>query len=517
MDDHECLREYAQAGSEAAFGELVQRHLAMVYSTACRMVGDAHLAEDVAQGVFALLAQKAGTLTASQTVGGWLYNTTRYLAARTNRKERRRREREQAAATMQSLEAKGDPNRILEHLEPALAELEEADRDALVLRYFEDRSLREVGRELAISEDAARMRVNRALDRLRTVFARQGITVTSALLATVLATSTSTAIPAGLAAAVTAAATSTATHSVIMAMTWLNAKTTVAVLGAAVLAGTGTYLLQQRQTDRLRAENLSLLEQAQNLTELQRENERLSKVVAQPGQPPPPREQFAELLRLRGEVGQLRAGLRSALDANKSTASNQSPAAARNETGDDSAQPFTASFTARVGDGQTILAGGWSTAPGKRTFVLMTPAIHPADGATYVGPDSVAIPSATVTVEASAIEIPETMLAQFGLDQFKATGRDSPVPTFLSAVDAEALLKMVADAPDGVMVTGQRITTNDGIQAEVSTRADPSVNGEPAMPSRTIGLTPNLSADQKEVSMSINVRIVPPSISPPRN
>ena len=179
MDDHELLRQYAQARSQAAFGELVERHLAMVYSTARRMVGDAHLAEDVAQGVFTVLAQKAATLGASQAVGGWLYNTTRHLATRTNRAEQRRREREQTAATVHSLETKDDDKRILEHLEPALGELEEADRDALVLRYFEDRSLREVGRELAISEDATRMRVNRALERLRTIFARRGITVTS--------------------------------------------------------------------------------------------------------------------------------------------------------------------------------------------------------------------------------------------------------------------------------------------------------------------------------------------------
>jgi RNA polymerase sigma factor (sigma-70 family) len=515
MDDHELLREYAQARSQSAFGELVGRHLAMVYSAACRMVGDAHLAEDVAQGVFAVLARKAATLDASQAVGGWLYNTTRHLATRTNRAERRRREREQAAAAMHCLETPDDPNRILEHLEPALAELEEADRDALVLRYFEDRSLREMGRDLAISEDAARMRVNRALERLRTVFARQGITVSSALLATVLAASTSTAIPAGLAAAVTAAAASAATQTVLMTMTWLNAKSAAAIILAAALAGTGTYLLQQRQTDRLRAENLDLQGQSQNLAQLQRENERLSNLAANAGQPAPSKEQFAELLRLRGEVGLLRADMRNALAAGRPAGASQNQTGANTEAAA-AAEPFTATLTARVGDGQTFLTGGWSTAPGKRTFLVMTPAIDPADGVT-VGPDSVAIPKAKVTINFATIELPEAMLAQLGMDQLRADGRDSSVQTVLTAADAETLLTMLKDPPDGIAVTRGRMTTNDGISASMSVVPSPSLDGQPAMPIYSIGLTPNLTADQTAVNMSINARVAPPSASSPGN
>ena len=103
MDDHELLREYVGSESQEAFRELVDRHLPMVYSTARRLVGDAHLAEEVAQEVFATLAQKGATITVVQVVGGWLYHTARNLALHAIRSEQRRREREQTAASMQAL------------------------------------------------------------------------------------------------------------------------------------------------------------------------------------------------------------------------------------------------------------------------------------------------------------------------------------------------------------------------------------------------------------------------------
>ena len=110
MDDHELLREYVRDRSQDAFRELVDRHLPMVYGAARRMVRDSHLAEDVAQGVFRTLAEKAGTLRRQQVIAGWLYQTTRHLAMHAVRTEQRRREREQAAVAMQALEG-ADPHR----------------------------------------------------------------------------------------------------------------------------------------------------------------------------------------------------------------------------------------------------------------------------------------------------------------------------------------------------------------------------------------------------------------------
>jgi len=190
-----------------------------------------------------------------------------------------------------------------------MAELEEGERNALVLRYLEDRSLREVGEELGISEDAARMRVNRALERLRGIFAGQGVTIASILLATALAASTTTAVPVGLAAAITAtalagtaAAATTATQ--IALMTMFNTKAVAALFGAAIITGAVTYLIQRRQVQRLQADNQSLLAQQ---AQASAEREAAAKAAqAAKDDLELLRKDTAELLRLRNEVGQLR-------------------------------------------------------------------------------------------------------------------------------------------------------------------------------------------------------------------
>src|SRR3954469_19196279 len=169
MEDRELLDQFVKGDSQGAFRALVERHLPVVYSAARRMVGDPHLAEEVAQMVFTTLAQKAKSIRPPQVLGGWLYNTTRHLSMHAIRTEQRRREREQTAFAMQSLDSGSETLEIAEHLEPAMSELEPEDRDALVLRYLADRGLREVGSELGVSEEAARKRVSRALERLRAV------------------------------------------------------------------------------------------------------------------------------------------------------------------------------------------------------------------------------------------------------------------------------------------------------------------------------------------------------------
>jgi RNA polymerase sigma factor (sigma-70 family) len=246
MDDRELLGEYAGRRSQDAFRQLVERHLPMVYSAAQRILHDSHLAEEVAQNVFTTLARKATSIQPPQIVGGWLYNTTRHIALNAARSEQRRREREQTAAAMQTLDLAPDDPRFIEHLEPAMAELAGEDRDALVLRYLENRTLREVGAELGISEDAARMRVNRALERLRAGFARHGVTASAMILATAM-TSSASPLPAGLAAAIATSAFATA-HTGLMVGAKLIGGLAIGgaiVLGMAVLsrpsAGGGSH------------------------------------------------------------------------------------------------------------------------------------------------------------------------------------------------------------------------------------------------------------------------------------
>jgi hypothetical protein len=461
-------------------------------------------------------------------LAGWLHRDTRFTALDVLRADRRRQAREQEAVAMNTPgpDAVPDWEQLRPWLDEALDQMNPLDRDALLLRFFEQRSLKEIGASLGSGEDAARKRVTRALDKLRELLVRRGVTTSGSALSLAMAANGVQAAPASLASTIAASslaaggalASGNTAFNVIKAMSMSQFKT--AIVAAVAAAGITTVVIQHQAAEKLRTENHNLLEQSQNLAQLQGENERLSNLVAQAEQAALPKAQLAELLRLRGEVGQLRGGLRNALAANRSPGTNQNPTTAKNEGSDGAAQPFTASLTARIGDGQTLLTGGWSTAPGKRTFILMTPSINPADGSTTqvtVGPSPVEIPNANVTVRTDTIEIPEGMLAQFGMDQFKADGRDSSVQTVLTLADAGTLLKALNAPPEGVVVTHEKITANDGMQTQMSIGQDPAPDGQPAMPNYTIGLTPNLTADQKAVNMTINAQVVPPQGSPSRD
>jgi RNA polymerase sigma factor (sigma-70 family) len=190
IPDPELLERYATGRDEAAFAELVRRHVNHVYSTALRLVGgDAHLAEDAAQTVFADLARKASALRKCRALSGWLHTSTRFAAAKLVRSEQRRRQREQATLPMPPTSCEYDSawDQSRAFLDEAIGELDETDRDALLLRYFEEKPFAELGARFGLSENAARMRVERALDRLRSRLALRGITSTAAALGSALA------------------------------------------------------------------------------------------------------------------------------------------------------------------------------------------------------------------------------------------------------------------------------------------------------------------------------------------
>jgi len=208
IDDGELLRQYLEDRSEAAFTELVRRHLNVVYFAALRRVGgDRHLANDVAQGVFADLAKKAAALKERPILVGWLYTSTRFAAAQAVRTEQRRRTHEQEAQTMQELHPAPEANweQLRPVIDDAMDELNEQEREVVLLRFFERLPLAEVGARFAISTDAARMRVDRALDKLRGLLARRGIASTSTALGAVVATQSALAAPAGMVARIAGA------------------------------------------------------------------------------------------------------------------------------------------------------------------------------------------------------------------------------------------------------------------------------------------------------------------------
>ena len=204
--DSQLLRAYAEAGSEAAFAELARRHVDLVFSAALRMVCDSHLAQDVTQGVFVALAQNAAQLTDRRVLSGWLHRTAQNIAAQTVRTEVRRRLREREASAMNELlsSAPDAPwELIAPHLDAALGQLSEPERDALLLRYFERKSAREIAQVLGVSDEAAQKRVTRAIGHLRDCLAKRGVAVGASALILGLSTYAVQAAPVGLITAAT--------------------------------------------------------------------------------------------------------------------------------------------------------------------------------------------------------------------------------------------------------------------------------------------------------------------------
>src|ERR1051326_523782 len=198
-------RDCGARGSKSAFGELVDRYISLVRSTALRIIGNAHLAEEATQAVFIILAKKAGRMRKGTILSGWLYRTTRFAATRVLRSELRRGRWEGLAAA-QTTAAPGEVEPVWEQLTPmldaALAQLSEADRVAVVLRFFENKSLREVGFTLGITEGAAKKRVARALEKMRTYFSKRGVLLPAAVIGGALSGNALQAAPPGLATAV---------------------------------------------------------------------------------------------------------------------------------------------------------------------------------------------------------------------------------------------------------------------------------------------------------------------------
>ncbi len=319
-DSQTLLAEYVNDGSEGAFRELVARYIDLVYSTALRLVGgDTHLAEDVAQTVFIHLARKAPTLGETVMLGGWLHRDTCHVAATILRSERRRQSRERRAAEMNEDRSGSALELIAPMLDEAIDQLGPEDRAAILLRFYERHEFRSVGEALGSSEDAARMRVNRALDKLHFLLKRRGFSLSVATLGAALADEAVTAAPVGLvgnvagAALAGAAAGTGTTGTIIKVITMTNLK--AGIVSALLVTGVATPLvLQQRTQQRLRAQNESLRGQVEQMTRLQAENARLSNLVGH-AQASAPDGQMDELLRLRGEVGSLRRQLAEAAQA----------------------------------------------------------------------------------------------------------------------------------------------------------------------------------------------------------
>jgi uncharacterized protein (TIGR03435 family) len=263
LDDTALLRKYVERNSEEAFAALVTRHVNKVYSVALRHTGNPHSAEEITQAVFVILAKKSRHLGKRVILSGWLYQTARLAAVTFIRGGIRRARREQEAY-MQTVLNEPEPEvwrQIAPLLDAAMAGLNETDRHAVVLRFFDGKSLREVGAALGANEEAAKKRVSRALEKLRTFFARRGVSSTTAIIAGAISANSVQAAPVALAKTVTAVAlakgaaasgsTLTLIKGALKIMAWTKAKT--AIVGSAVVllaAGTTTITVKEIQEHR---------------------------------------------------------------------------------------------------------------------------------------------------------------------------------------------------------------------------------------------------------------------------
>ncbi|MFO1461061.1 MAG: sigma-70 family RNA polymerase sigma factor [Verrucomicrobiota bacterium] len=261
MSDGELLRAYSMEGSEAAFASLVNRYLPLVHSVAGRHLPDRALSEEVTQAVFVLLAKKARELTGHPSIAGWLHRTAWQLAARTARAEVRRRRREsEAAFNSPSIMSPPDPPEaapVLPAMDAALQDLPDDDRDILVLRYFLRKPIREVGATLGVSEAAAKMRIRRALNQLKILLVRRGITCSPAALAAVMTHNGVTKVPDSLAARVIPAAANagaSSTNDFLLLhgiYSFMNGtKLAVLVTSAVLIAGLSAIAIRNGKFDR---------------------------------------------------------------------------------------------------------------------------------------------------------------------------------------------------------------------------------------------------------------------------
>lgn len=262
MEDWKQLAEYVKTGSETAFESVVSEHLQMVYATALRKTGNRDIAEEVSQSTFIVLAEKAKTLNPTGSLGAWLHRT-----ALLKSKEHIKKDILQAKR-LQKLKESGMPDQnsqdtlvtILPLLDDAVDTLKEDDRQLLHLRFFQKRSLREVGSTLGIGEDAARKRVRRTVEKLRQWFDRRGITISSASLTVCLEQTSAQVIPATLTANVlsavhSASALSTTTSTLASLISIMKLKT-ASLIGLGIVASCGTlFFMQQRIKNETNAPN----------------------------------------------------------------------------------------------------------------------------------------------------------------------------------------------------------------------------------------------------------------------
>ena len=491
IGDNQLIRQYAAERSEPAFAELVRRHLKMVYAAALRQVhGDAHLAEDVAQSVFSDLARKAGKFQPNHSIAGWLHASTRFAAANAVRAEARRRTREQAVVSMNAINsnANADWNELRPMIDEALEELGGADREAIVLRYFEAYEFSLVGAALGVSENAARMRVDRALEKLRTALQKRGMAATGAALAVALAESSAAAVPAQLAAGITSAALAQAgTTSLSSAPSILKiiAMKKLSLAAVSVLALAAATVLVVRNLPDANQQKAAASTGATQASPVQPGGTAPS--AGAQGDP----DIQKKIVQRHDE--QVRA--RQGPEADEAQARWDKELAEfensmKPETG---VKKFGAARQiASIGPNQSVIMGGWQTEAGKRMLVFITPSAADSAGNKVAPPYGA---QSQIQIDSKFISVPEAIFAQLGLQTLLTDQNESREAVTCSDAQFRSYLSAMQQQSGSDILSSPRVTTSCGNQANVSVQETRMIAGKNQSLGPSLGLLPTLSAD----------------------
>jgi RNA polymerase sigma factor (sigma-70 family) len=448
VTSEELLRKYVRHGSEPAFEQLVLRHINLVFSTAMRRTGgNTSLAEDITQIVFSDFARKARLIPPKTLVAGWLHRHTCFTAAKALRTELRRQDHERIAVEMNTMKTENSAlTQVATVLDEAIGDLDESDRNAIALRFFDQLDLQSVGQALGITADAAQKRVSRAVDRLRVILGERGVSVASAVLIGALSGFQSTAAPTGLAGAITHASLAGGAASGIVG--WLTAPKFSA--GAMALVGAALFLplilYHGYSVAELGKENTRFREAAQQLSRLPEENASLTKLGLDAAELARLRQEHLELMRLRGKVTMMGRELAAATPTAQTQTLDEQPP---------------------------------------------KPEEQPPR------------PAQQLTVESRFVELPLDQYLNLSLPGIAKGARAKNVSGVLTEPQAKALIRSFEQTLGVDVLNGPKVTTLTGRPATVELTEEREVDGEKYVLGPRLNVSPSLLADGMTISLGV--------------